>query len=157
MIKSETKDLSSIVGQLSEELLVDVCSLYVTTPDNHLELAATFGLSQNAIGARMSFNQGLTGRVARTQHSLSVKNPDTHPDYYHINSSGEEKYQSYLGIPLIRHERLLGVLVVQTIRPKMFFMSEIKSLYDAGRKLMDVMESELSLNATEAANYRRLA
>lgn len=142
MLMPTSTNLAAIVDGLSLELGVDVCSLYIATPGNHLQLAATCGLSQSVIGTRMSFSQGLTGRVARSQHSLSVKNPDTHPDYYHISSSGEEKYQSYLGIPLLRDHHLLGVLVVQTVRPKMFFMSEIKSLYEAGRRVMDILGEE---------------
>lgn len=137
---NDTSNLNFIVKTLGEELTVDVCSLYILTNDNHqLKLAATHGLSQSVIGATMSIKQGLTGVVARTCRSLSVKNPDTHPDYFHIQGSGEEKYQSYLGIPLVKNESLLGVLVVQTIRPKLFFMSEIKSLYAAGYRLIDIL------------------
>ena len=130
--------LSSIVKKLGDELKVDVCSLYTLNPaGNQLKLAATNGLSQSVLGASMSVKQGLTGAVARTRRSLSVKNPSTHPDYYHIQGSGEEKYQSYLGIPLIKDEILFGVLVVQTVRPKMFFVSEIRMLYAAGHRAID--------------------
>lgn len=130
--------LSSIVKKLGDELKVDVCSLYtLNLAGNQLKLAATNGLSQSVLGASMSVKQGLTGAVARTRRSLSVKNPSTHPDYYHIQGSGEEKYQSYLGIPLIKDEILFGVLVVQTVRPKMFFVSEIRMLYAAGHRAID--------------------
>lgn len=146
-------NLAHIVTRLSEELQVDVCSLYIAMDDNQLELAATHGLSQSAIGIHMSFSQGLTGKVARTRHSLSVKKPSEHPDYYHINASGEEKYQSYLGIPLLRNDLLMGVLVVQTVRPKMFFMSEISALYDAGRRMMDQLGSAQA-GESSRANYQ---
>ena len=130
--------LSSIVKKLGDELKVDVCSLYtLNLAGNQLKLAATNGLSQSVLGASMSVKQGLTGAVARTRRSLSVINPSTHPDYYHIQGSGEEKYQSYLGIPLIKDEILFGVLVVQTVRPKMFFVSEIRMLYAAGHRAID--------------------
>jgi phosphotransferase system enzyme I (PtsP) len=135
---SESFYLGSIVKNLGDELKVDVCSLYTLNPaGNQLKLVATNGLSQSVLGASMSVKQGLTGAVARTRRSLSVKNPSTHPDYYHIQGSGEEKYQSYLGIPLIKNEILFGVLVVQTVRPKMFFVSEIKMLHAAGYRVID--------------------
>jgi L-methionine (R)-S-oxide reductase len=137
---TEAFNLNSIVKTLGDELNVDVCSLYTFKADtNQLTLAATHGLSQSVIGATMSIKQGLTGAVARTRHSLSVKNPSTHPDYFHIQGSGEEKYQSYLGIPLIKNEVLFGVLVAQTVRPKMFFMSEIQTIYAAGYRLIDII------------------
>ena len=139
-MRSESYNLNAIVKTLGNELNVDVCSLYtLNTNGDQLKLVATKGLSQSAVGARMSIKQGLTGVVARTRRSLSVKNPETHPDYFHIQNSGEEKYQSYLGIPLVKDMRLFGVLVVQTVRPKMFFMNEIKMLHEAGYRVLDVI------------------
>jgi len=77
--------------------------------------------------------------VARTRRTLSVKNPDTHPDYYHVRGSGEEKYKSYLGLPLMKDHVLFGVLVVQTVREKLFFMNEIKMINNAGSRVLDII------------------
>lgn len=134
--------LQVIVDQLRQELAVDVCSLYIAQKDDHLLLSASSGLDQKALGARLHITQGLTGKVARSRRSLSVKNPDSHPDYHHVAASGEEKYRSYLGIPLVRRQTLYGVLVVQTIKPKMFFMGEIQTLFAAGRRLMEQLEQD---------------
>lgn len=137
---SESSYLNTIVKTLGDELDVDVCSLYTFQADvDQIELVASSGLNQSVIGTRMTTKQGLTGVVARTRRSLSVKNPSTHPNYHHVQGSGEEKYQSYLGIPLIKDMRLFGVLVVQTIRPKLFFMNEIKKLHAAGHRVLDVI------------------
>ena len=139
-MRAESYYLSPIVNRLRDELGVDVCSLYITNPaGDQLILAATSGLNQSAVGAIMSIKQGLTGLVARTRRSLSVKNPETHPDFFHVRGSGEEKYHSYLGIPLLQGDNLHGVLVVQTVRAKLFFMNEIKTLHQAGRRIIDVM------------------
>lgn len=139
-MRSDSYYLRTIVKAVGDKLDVDVCSLYTLKPaGSELELIATHGLNQSAIGARMSIKQGLTGSVARTRRSLSVKNPSTHPDYFHLPGSGEEKYQSYLGIPLIKDEVLFGVLVVQTVRAKLFFMNEIKMLYAAASQMIDVI------------------
>ena len=139
-MQPETYHLNSIVKTLGQELDVDVCSMYRFHQEaEQLVLVATSGLSQSVIGARMSTKQGLTGVVARTRRSLSVKNPSTHPSYHHIPGSGEEKYQSYLGIPLMKNMRLFGVLVVQTVRPKLFFLKEIKKLQEAGNRVMDII------------------
>ncbi len=136
----ESYYLSTIVKTLGDELNVDVCSLYTLSPGgDRLILIATRGLNQSVVGSHMSVKQGLTGVVARTRRSLSVKNPDTHPDYYHIKGSNEEKYQSYLGIPLVRDQVLFGVLVVQTVRAKLFFMNEIQTLYAAGSRVINVI------------------
>lgn len=129
-----------VVEQLRLELSVDVCSLYIAERNDFLILAATSGLNKQALGTKLHFTQGLTGKVATTRKSLSVKNPHTHPDFYHVASSGEDQYKSYLGIPLVRRQMLYGVLVVQTIKPKLFMMGEIQALFAAGRNLMEQME-----------------
>ena len=139
-MRTQSCHFGNIVNSLGDGLGVDVCSLYSLNPaGDQLILVATKGLNQSAVGARMSTKQGLTGVVARTRRSLSVKNPDTHPDYFHIKGSNEEKFRSYLGIPLIKENILFGVLVVQTVRAKMFFMSEIEMLYAAGYRVIDCM------------------
>ena len=58
-MRSESYYLSNIVKTLGDELNVDVCSLYTLNPaGDQLKLVATKGLSQSAVGARMSINQG---------------------------------------------------------------------------------------------------
>jgi L-methionine (R)-S-oxide reductase len=136
---SESQYLNTIVKDLGEELKVDVCSLYTINPaGSQLKLVATKGLNQSVIGATRPVMRGRSGAVPTTRRALSVKKPSPHPTYHHVQGSGEEKYQSYLGIPLIRDEVLFGVLVVQTIRAKMFFMSEIKMLHAAGYRVIDM-------------------
>ncbi len=126
------------LAQLKHELNVDVCSLYlINSEKTQLLLAATDGLNQNVIGSRLSINQGLTGVVARTLKPLPVNKPYLHPDYFHVQGSNEEQFETYLGIPLV-HERLLfGVLVVQTRRTKLFFLSDIQRTYAAAQQVMD--------------------
>jgi len=137
-----------IVSDVALLLHVDVCSFYKMINDQHLELIASKGLSEAAIGAKLNINQGLTGRVARTKHSVSIKNPTAHPDYYHIQLSGEERYQSFLGIPLNKNGQIFGVLVVQTIRPKLFYLSEIQALYEAGRKMIEIMDNQYTASCS---------
>jgi phosphotransferase system enzyme I (PtsP) len=132
-----------IIDKLQQELDVQVCSIYLSDEQNKmLTLVASDGLDASAIGAKLSFNQGLTGQVARTKKTVAIKKPHEHPDYHYIAGSGEEQYQSYLGIPLLHYEQLQGVLVVQTVRSKMFFMSDIKKLFEAGREVLRLLDGE---------------
>ena len=131
----------AVIEELRQQLAVDVCSVYVAERNDFLVLAASRGLNLEALGAKLHISQGLTGKVASTRKSLSVKNPHSHPDYFHIASSGEEQYKSYLGIPLVRRQMLYGVLVVQTLKPKLFMMGEIQILFAAGRQLMEQMDT----------------
>jgi phosphotransferase system enzyme I (PtsP) len=80
--------------------------------------------------------QGLTGKVARTAEPLAARDIHNHPDHYHVEGSGEERFRSYLGIPLLNDEHLLGVLVIQTELTRTFFRGDIRELHQAGQAVL---------------------
>ncbi|MFP3998301.1 MAG: GAF domain-containing protein, partial [Desulfobacterales bacterium] len=118
---TESKDpattLDQIVGKVAESLAIDVCSVYVYNPaDNRLVLKATRGLAQSSVDAiEMEVGEGLTGLALEQMHPVFVVYPDSHPRFKFYAGSGEEKYATFLGLPLIYHQKILGVLVVQTV------------------------------------------
>jgi phosphotransferase system enzyme I (PtsP) len=127
-------ELQALVTRLADDLRVDVCSLYKLAPDGqHLVLVATQGLLPLALGYRMPLTSGLTGRVARSRKVVAVKDPQNHPDYHHVLGSGEERFKTFLGIPVQRGGRLLGVLVVQTVHPHLYLLQEVSRIHATGR------------------------
>jgi len=111
------KTLDTIVELVADRFSIDVCSVYIFDAErNHLVLTATVGLNRAAIGSvRMHISEGLSGLVLETMAPVFVRNPATHPRYKYFKESGEEIYRTFLGLPLIYHQRNLGVLVVQTV------------------------------------------
>ncbi len=109
--------LREIVKLIADKFDVDVSSIYIfDAAKNRLSLAATVGLSPAMVGKiYMSIDEGLTGLVLKRMRALFVKDPASHPRYKYFEGSGEEKYNSYLGLPLIYHGEALGVLVIQTV------------------------------------------
>ena len=126
------------VDAVRRKLDVDVCSLYLARPDQQtLEIVATSGLNQSVIGKQLGYAQGLTGKVARTRQPVVARVIQDHADYFHVEGSGEERFKSYLGIPLEHGDQLRGVLVVQTERTKTFFRRDIQEVHSAGRDVLD--------------------
>ena len=117
--KSENPDQSidAVVTAIKKAFHVDVCSVYALVEDGtKLVLRATDGLNQTAVGTiSMKRNEGLTGLVLETLAPVFAVNPATHPRYKYYQDSGEEIYKTFLGLPLVYHQKVLGVLVVQTI------------------------------------------
>ena len=129
------------VDAVKNRLNVQVCSLYQADIVNEtLEIVATSGLNQKALGAVLSWRQGLTGKVARSRSPVVAREIRNHADYYHIPGSDEEHFQSYLGIPLEYDSILYGVLVVQTEAKKTFVLKDIRELHSAGRDLLDALK-----------------
>ena len=121
------KTLDTIVELVVDRFSIDVCSVYIFDAErNHLVLTATVGLNRAAIGTvRMHISEGLSGLVLETMAPVFVRNPSTHPRYKYFKESGEEIYRTFLGLPLIYHQRNLGVLVVQTVEESAISKADI--------------------------------
>ncbi len=119
--------LQGIVRLIADKFDVDVCSIYVLEEDkDRLSLAATVGLNEDMVGRiYMGLDEGLTGLVLKRMRALFVKNPASHPRYKYFEGSGEERYHSFLGLPLIYHGEALGVLVLQTADEEAISESDI--------------------------------
>lgn len=115
--ESPQQTLDALVEMVARRLNIDVCSVYIyNRQENRLALKATYGLAPESVGMiEMALNEGLTGLAIETMKPVFVVDPATHPRFKYYSSSGEEKYKTFLGLPLIYHRRVLGVLVIQTI------------------------------------------
>jgi phosphotransferase system enzyme I (PtsP) len=108
--------LQAIVEMIAAQHSVDVCSVYLLdAARQRLILRATIGLNPQSVdGISMGIDEGLTGLVLETMAPVFVRHPRRHARYKHFEQSGEEAYQTFLGIPLVFHQQSFGVLVLQT-------------------------------------------
>ncbi|MFQ5683987.1 MAG: phosphoenolpyruvate--protein phosphotransferase [Candidatus Binatia bacterium] len=122
--------LKSIVAVVAERMETEVCSLYILDrQQSRLTLRATMGLDQEAVGkVFMGVHEGLCGLVIEKMGPVMVVDALTHPRYKYFPESGEERFHSFLGVPLIQRKMPLGVLVVQTSRRRHFSRDEIRIL-----------------------------
>ncbi|MDL1973902.1 MAG: phosphoenolpyruvate--protein phosphotransferase [Deltaproteobacteria bacterium] len=110
--------LDKIVVLVAGKFSTDVCSVYLLDEEkSHLVLRATVGLRKKTVGKiRMGMNEGLTGLVLEKMKPVFVVDPSAHPRYRFFKESGEGLYTTFLGVPLVYHQDVLGVLVVQTVK-----------------------------------------
>src|ERR1041385_8203526 len=122
--------LNRLVQIVAERMETEVCSLYILEhKKNRLTLWATTGLEEEAIGkVSMGIGEGLTGLVIEKMSPVMVVDAQAHPRYKYFPETGEERFHSFLGVPLIERRMPLGVLVVQTSRRREFSRDEIRLL-----------------------------
>ncbi len=122
--------LSNIVSLVARRMGTDVCSIYLLEADNEtLRLRATKGLSRRAVGkVTLRIGEGLTGMAAQKRHAIAIEEPQEHPSYRYFKETGEERFHSFLGIPLFDRKNPLGVIVLQTKKPRQFSKDEISAL-----------------------------
>ena len=121
--------LDRIVRDIASNMVAEVCSLYVLRADSVLELYATEGLNPNAVHlAQLRLGQGLVGTIAASARPLNLSNAQEHPAFAYLPETGEEVYNSFLGVPVLRAGRTLGVLVVQNKTMRTYREDEIEAL-----------------------------
>src|SRR5215472_5622175 len=150
--------LMNVVALIANRFHTDVCSAYLLEPDRaNLVLAATVGLRRECIGSlRMAVHEGLTGLVAEQVHAVAVSQVKHHPRFKYFKDSGEDAYQSFLGVPLIDRGILQGVLVVQTVEARVFSAEEIRMLAEAARQVAPVVSEARTLDRFIAPLQERL-
>lgn len=122
--------LTEMVRRVANRMELDVCSVYILERDrHHLCLAATMGLNQNSVGqVRMHVSEGLAGLVVEHLEPVSIAEASAHPRFKYFPEAGEDRYRSFLGIPIMDAGRLQGVLVAQTIEARSFDDTEFALL-----------------------------
>jgi len=150
--------LMNVVALIAKRFDTDVCSAYLLEPDRaNLVLAATVGLRRECIGQlRMAIHEGLAGLVAEQVRPVAVEQAHTHPRFKYFQEAGEDDYQSFLGVPLIDRGVLQGVLVVQTMEPRLFREAEIQMLTEAAAQVAPVVSEARTLDRFIAPAQERL-
>ncbi len=153
--------LDKIVVLIAANMVAEVCSVYVLRVDATLELYATEGLKSDAVHRTvMRVSEGLVGYVAREARPLALSDAQAHPDFAYRPETGEEIYNSFLGVPILRAGNTLGVLVVQNRARRTYTDEEIEALQTTSMVLAEMIASgeltALALPGAEPAVRRPL-
>ncbi|WP_126172970.1 phosphoenolpyruvate--protein phosphotransferase [Altericroceibacterium xinjiangense] len=133
--------LNQVVDIIGEALSSEVCSIYLLR-EGMLELYATRGLNQDAVHVtRMAISEGLTGTIAQNVETLNLAEAAAHPEFQYRPETGEEKFHSFAGVPIVRRERAVGVLTVQHVDPRRYDEVEIEALQTVAMVLAELIHN----------------
>ncbi|MEJ2165446.1 MAG: phosphoenolpyruvate--protein phosphotransferase [Desulfobacterales bacterium] len=107
--------LSQTVEMVKRHMHTDVCSIYLLDEENEeLVLEATVGLNPAAVGrVRMKVGEGLVGAIFESREPMNEGVASRNPRFKYFEEAEEDRYNSLLGVPIIRGVEKIGVLVVQ--------------------------------------------
>lgn len=132
--------LNLIVREIAQNMVAEVCSFYVLRSDGMLELFATKGLNPKAVHlSQLRLGQGLVGTIAATARPLNLTDAQKHPAFTYLPETGEEIYSSFLGVPILRAGRTLGVLVVQNRSQRGYSDDEVEALETVAMVLAEMI------------------
>src|SRR5438876_11687816 len=126
---SAQERLDKIVVLIAANMVAEVCSVYVLRVDGTLELYATEGLNRQAVHLTvLRSDEGLVGLVAREARSVNLSEAHAHPAFSYRPETGEEIYHSFLGVPVLRAGRVVGVLTVQNRTRRVYGEDEVEAM-----------------------------
>jgi len=121
--------LDMVVRIIARSMVAEVCSLYMRQADGDMELFATEGLSPDAVHlTRMKPGEGLVGEIMRLGRPLNLSDAPNHPAFSYRPETGEDPFHAFMGVPLLRGGRAIGVLVVQNRTERVYSEDEVEDL-----------------------------
>ena len=151
--------LDIIVERVKDAMNTEVCSIYLHDEhDERFVFMATRGLNTEAVGkVSLALDEGLVGYVAERAEPINLEDAQNHPRNRFLEEVGEEPFHAFLGVPIIHHRKVLGVLVVQQTRTRRFDESEEAFLITLSAQLAGVIahaEATGSLMLTDAGKKK---
>ncbi|HEX6142205.1 MAG TPA: phosphoenolpyruvate--protein phosphotransferase [Geminicoccaceae bacterium] len=126
---SPQERLDRIVRLIAADIVAEVCSVYVQRGGDYLELFATEGLKRSAVhNTRLRVGEGLVGLIAAQGNVINLPDAQSHPAFAYRPETGEEIYHSFMGVPIVRGGRVVGVLVVQNRARRHYSDEEVDAL-----------------------------
>tara|TARA_R110002126_G_scaffold1015_28_gene6105 strand:+ start:1736 stop:4018 length:2283 start_codon:yes stop_codon:yes gene_type:complete len=131
--------LNRVVDTIADAVNSEVCSIYLLR-DGVLELFATRGLNAEAVHVtKLAVGEGLTGYIAKNVETLNLDEAASHPDFQYRPETGEEKFHSFAGVPIIRNQQAIGVLCAQHVEPRRYSEVEIEAFETAAMVLSELI------------------
>ena len=126
---SAQERLDELVKVITSEMVAEVCTVYVMRAGEVLELFATKGLNRTAIHkTRLRVGEGLIGDIAAHAVILNLEDAPTHSKFAYRPETGEERYHSFLGVPILRGGSVRGVLAIQNKAKRHYTDEEVEAL-----------------------------
>ncbi|WP_439470907.1 phosphoenolpyruvate--protein phosphotransferase [Brevundimonas sp.] len=134
--------LDTVVRIIAQSMVAEVCSIYLRRASGELELFATQGLKPDAVhNTRLRPGEGLVGEVARSAGPISLSDAPSHPSFSYRPETGEDPYHAFLGAPLLRGGRAIGVLVVQNRSERRYDEDEVEDIQTIAMVLAETVAS----------------
>src|ERR1700761_6691152 len=121
--------LDMVARIIAVSMVAEVCSLYLSRRSGEMELFATEGLDPSAVHVtRMKPGEGLVGEIMRTGRPLNLSDAPGHPAFSYRPETREDPFHAFMGVPLLRGGRAIGVIVVQNRTSRVYAEDEVEDL-----------------------------
>ena len=142
--------LDQVVKIIANSMVAEVCSIYLRRASGEMELFATEGLAPDAVHVtRLRAGEGLVGEIMRLGRPLNLSEAPLHPSFSYRAETGEDPFHAFLGVPLLRGGRTIGVLVVQNRTARVYAEEEAEDLQNIAMVLSEMVASGELMGSAE--------
>jgi len=145
--------LAILVRRVKEFLPVDAFAVYLTGPEagQYVLMASDRSNDEPTGQARSGLQAGLVGLAGERRELVVVNDAPAHPRYRPSPETDEEPFDTFLGVPLIHHRDVLGVLVAWKRAHGEFDKDEVSFFVTIAAQLSKVIDE-----ATKVEEVARL-
>ncbi|WP_051327850.1 phosphoenolpyruvate--protein phosphotransferase [Desulfatirhabdium butyrativorans] len=146
-ILADSKNIAHFLRQtarmVARHLHADVCSIYLFDDQRHeLVLRATIGLNPASEGkVRLKSGEGLVGMAMLSRQPVCEGFASSSRHFKYFEETGEERFESFLAVPIIRGIENIGVLVVQHSQRDYFDETDMMALKATASQLAGAIEN----------------
>ncbi|WP_272961993.1 phosphoenolpyruvate-utilizing N-terminal domain-containing protein, partial [Alcanivorax jadensis] len=133
--------LNLMAKRVRDAMGTEVCSIYLRhEEEQRYVLMASEGLKQEAVGhVSLGLSEGLVGQVGLREEPVNLEDAFSHPKFHYLAETGEDPFHAFLGVPVMHHGKVLGVMVVQQRDVRRFDQSEEAFLVTISAQLSAVI------------------
>ncbi len=144
--------LDQVVTIIARGFSSEVCSVYLLRAGDILELYASQGLKKSSVHlTRLQVGQGLVGSIAASAAPLNLADAQSHPKFEYRPETGEEIYNSFVGVPILQGGKAIGVLVVQGKAAREYSPDQVEVLQTVAMVLSELAMSGQFVDRQEIA------
>ncbi len=127
---------------ISRHMQTEACSIFLLEEGSEtLVLRATVGLNPEMIGQlRLKLGEGITGTSLKELKPICVPRGSEDPNFKYVQGIFEEKYESFLAVPILQSSKKLGVIVLEDSRPDYYNRRDIRALSAIASQLATFLE-----------------
>ena len=147
---SAAQRLDRIAKIIATNMVAEVCSIYLRRAGDVLELFSTQGLNPEAVHkTRLRIGEGIVGDIAAYARALALSDAPADPRFAYRPETGEEPYQSMMGVPILRSGKVVGVVAVQNRAQRHYSEDEVETLQTVAMVLAEMIATGDLVSADE--------
>ncbi len=135
--------LHLVVKVIARHMETEACAIFLLDKDSsYLVLRAAVGFNPEVIGKlRLKIGEGITGTSLKKLQPICVPKGSEDPNFKYVPEIFEEKYESFLAVPILHSTKKLGVIVLEDSRPDYYAQHDIRALSTIASQLANFLEN----------------